>query len=82
LDKEIIKKNNIYASFIVLTLSLGLLFIYATTIQPIQILVPVNAAETTNATQQGKSAANQTGETLQSFANKTGEALQKINPLK
>jgi hypothetical protein len=89
LDKEITKKNNICVSFIVLTLSLGLLFIYVITIQPIQILAPANAAETTNATQQGKSAANQTGEKMQagaanvtqqgkSAANQTGETGQSL----
>jgi hypothetical protein len=38
--------------------------------------------ELTNATQESKSAANQTGEKGQSMLNKTGETLQQINPFK
>jgi hypothetical protein len=82
------KSNKISASFIILTLSFGLLFIYTTTIQGIQILTPVDAA-TTNATQGAKSAANQPGEKMQSgaanatqgaksAANQPGEAVKSI----
>jgi hypothetical protein len=80
--------NRIYTSFIVLALSLGLLFIYTTTIQPTQIPTPANAAST-NTTQGAKSAANQTGEKMQggaanvtqqgkSLMNKTGETLKSF----
>jgi hypothetical protein len=88
LDREIVKKSNhTSASFIVLTLSLGLLFMYTTTaVQWTQILTPAHAA-TTNSTEQAKSAANQTGEKMQagaanvtqgtkSAANQTGEKMQ------
>jgi hypothetical protein len=89
LNKEIVKKNkNIYASFVVLVLSLGLLFIYTTTIQSTQIFTYANAA-TTNATQGAKSTANQTGEKMQagatnatqgvkSTANQAGQTGQSI----
>jgi len=78
LNREIVKKSNhTSASFIVLTLSLGLLFMYTTTaVQWTQILTPAHAA-TTNSTEQAKSAANQTGEAGQSLMNKTGEFLNK-----
>jgi flagellar biosynthesis/type III secretory pathway protein FliH len=91
LNKEIVKKhssnNNVYASFVILTLSLGLLFLYTTTIQPAQIFTFANAATTTNATQGAQTAANQTGEKMQagaanatqqgkSAANQTGEKMQ------
>ena len=48
LDREIVKKSNhTSASFIVLTLSLGLLFMYTTTaVQWTQILTPAHAATT------------------------------------
>jgi hypothetical protein len=90
LNKEIVKKhssnNNVYASFVILTLSLGLLFIYTTTIQPAQIFTSANAA-TTNATQGAQTTVNQTGEKMQagaanvtqqgkSAANQTGEKMQ------
>jgi hypothetical protein len=88
LNREIVKKSNhTSASFIVLTLSLGLLFMYTTTaVQWTQILTPAHAA-TTNSTEQAKSAANQTGEKMQagaanvtqgtkSAANQTGEKMQ------
>ena len=72
MNKEILKKNNIaitnnnvYAAFIVLAVSLGLLFVYTTAIQPMQIVVTANAV---NATQKAKSAANQTGEKMQAGA--------------
>jgi hypothetical protein len=93
LNKEMMNKNNkISASFTILTLSFGLLFIYTTTIQWTQILTPVDAATTQhkdNPTQGAKSAANQTGEKMQSKAanatqagqsltNKTGEAVKSI----
>ena len=65
LNKEIVKKhssnNNVYASFVILTLSVGLLFLYTTTIQPAQIFTSANAATTTNATQRAQTTANQTG---------------------
>jgi hypothetical protein len=90
LNKEILKKNcsKNYASFVVLTLSLGLLFVYTTVIQSTQIFIPANAA-TTNATQGAQTAANQTGEKMQAGAanatqgaksvmNKTGETLQSF----
>ena len=90
LNREIVKKSNhTSASFIVLTLSLGLLFMYTTTaVQWAQILTPAYAA-TTNTTEQAKSAANQTGEKMQagtanvtqtgqSILNKTGEAIQSF----
>lgn len=75
LNKERAKNNrknndNIYASFVILTLSLGLFFIYTTAIQPAHIFTSANAA-TTNATQQAKSAANQTGEKMQAGATNT-----------
>jgi hypothetical protein len=84
------KNNKISASFTILTLSFGLLFIYTTTIQGTQILTPVDAATTQhkdNPTQGTKSAANQTGEKMQSgaanatqgtksAANQTGEKMQ------
>jgi type IV secretory pathway TrbL component len=91
LNKEIVKKhssnNNVYASFVILALSLGLLFLYTTTIQPAQIFTFANAATTTNATQGAQTAANQTGEKMQagaanatqqgkSTANQTGEKMQ------
>ena len=91
LNKEIVKKhssnNNVYASFVILTLSLGLLFLYTTTIQPAQIFTSANAATTTNATQRAQTTANQTGEKMQagaanvtqqgkSTANQTGEKMQ------
>jgi hypothetical protein len=86
------KNNKISASFTILTLSFGLLFIYTTTIQGTQILTPLDAATTQhkdNPTQGAKSAANQTGEKMQSGAanatqagqsptNKTGEAVKSI----
>ena len=86
------KNNKISASFTILTLSFGLLFIYTTTIQGTQILTPVDAATTQhkdNPTQGAKSAANQTGEKMQagatnvtqgtkSAANQTGEAGQSL----
>jgi len=88
LNKEILKKNcsKNYASFVVLTLSLGLLFVYTTAIQPTQIFTAANAA-TTNATQGAQTTANQTGEKMQagaanvtqqgkSAANQTGEKMQ------
>ena len=94
MNKEILKKNNItsnnnnsiHTAFIVLGVLLGMLFVYTTAIQPIQILVPANAV---NATQQAKSAANQTGEKMQAGAanvtqtgktmfNKTGETLKSF----
>jgi len=91
LNKELAKNNrknndNIYASFVILTLSLGLFFIYTTAIQPAHIFTSANAA-TTNATQQAKSAANRTGEKMQAgatnvsqqgkaTANQTGEKMQ------
>jgi uncharacterized protein HemX len=93
LNKEIVKKhssnNNVYASFVILTLSLGLLFLYTTTIQPAQIFTSANAATTTNATQGAKTTANQTGEKMQAGAanvtqgaksvmNKTGETLNHL----
>jgi hypothetical protein len=87
-NRKIVKKSNhTSASFIVLTLSLGLLFMYTTTaVQWAQILTPAHAA-TTNTTEQAKSAANQTGEKMQagaanvtqgtkSAANQTGEKMQ------
>jgi hypothetical protein len=87
-NRKIVKKSNhSSASFIVLTLSLGLLFMYTTTaVQWAQILTPAYAA-TTNTTEQAKSAANQTGEKMQagtanvtqgtkSAANQTGEKMQ------
>ena len=96
MKNNICNNNNVYTSFVILTISLGLFFTAT-------VIHPANAA-TTNATQGAQSAANQTGEkmqggaanmtqgaksimnktgeTLQSFANKTGEVLQKINPLK
>jgi hypothetical protein len=87
-NRKIVKKSNhTSASFIVLTLSLGLLFMYTTTaVQWTQILTPAHAA-TTNSTEQAKSAANQTGEKMQagaanvtqgtkSAANQTGEKMQ------
>ena len=90
LNREIVKKSNhTSTSFIVLTLSLGLLFMYTTTaVQWTQILTPAHAA-TTNSTEQAKSAANQTGEKMQagaanvtqgikSAANQTGEAGQSL----
>jgi hypothetical protein len=88
LNKEIVKKicSKNHPSFLVLALSLGLLFVYTTAIQPTQIFTPANAA-TTNATQGAQNAANQTGEKMQagaanvtegakSIMNKTGETLQ------
>jgi hypothetical protein len=93
LNKEIVKKhssnNNVYASFVILTLSVGLLFLYTTTIQPAQIFTFANAATTTNATQRAQTTANQTGEKMQagaanvtqgakSIMNKTGETLQSF----
>ena len=86
MNEKINKKDNLNASFIILALSLGLLFIYTTTIQSTQILTPAKAAST-NTTQGAKSAANQTGEKLQagaanvtqqgkSTANQTGEKMQ------
>jgi hypothetical protein len=87
-NRKIVKKSNhTSASFIVLTLSLGLLFMYTTTaVQWTQILTPAHAA-TTNSTEQSKSAANQTGAKMQagaanvtqgtkSAANQTGEKMQ------
>ena len=65
------KNNKISASFTILTLSFGLLFIYTTTIQGTQILTPVDAATTQhkdNPTQGAKYPANQTGEKMQSGA--------------
>ena len=89
MNKNILKRGNIHsihAAFIVLAISLGLLFVYTTAIQPIQILVPASAV---NATQQAKSTANQTGEKMQAGAanvtqtgkailNKTGETLKSF----
>ena len=88
MKKHSSNNNNVYASFVILTLSLGLLFIYTTTIQPAQIFTSANAA-TTNATQGAQTAANQTGEKMQagaanvtqgdkSIMNKTGETLQSF----
>ena len=68
-----------YTSLVVLTLSLGLLVYITTAIQPTQILVPANAANT-NATQQAKSTANQTGEKAQAGAtNATQQAKSGAN---
>jgi hypothetical protein len=88
LNKEIVKKicSKNHPSFLVIALSLGLLFVYTTAIQPTQIFTPANAA-TTNATQGAQNAANQTGEKMQagaanvtqqgkSTANQTGEKMQ------
>ena len=61
------KYNKNYTTLVVLTLSLGLIYTTTTAIQPSQILVPANA-ENTNATQQAKSTANQTGEKAQAGA--------------
>ena len=74
-------KARVTVSLVIMTLSLGLIFVYSTAIQRTQILTPVDAA-ITNATQGAKSAANQTGEAVKSLANKTGETLQRINPFK
>jgi hypothetical protein len=81
--------SNVYASFVILTLSLGLLFLYTTTIHPAQIFTTANTATTTNATQGAQTTANQTGEKMQAGAanvtqgaksvmNKTGETLQSF----
>jgi phage-related protein len=75
-----------HSSFLVLALSLWLLFVYTAAIQSTQIFTPANAA-TTNATQGAQNAANQTGEKMQagaanvtqqgkSAANQTGEKMQ------
>ena len=88
MNEKINKKDNLNASFIILALSLGLLFIYTTTIQSTQILTPAKAAST-NTTQGAKSAANQTWEKMQagaanvtqqgkSLMNKTGETLKSF----
>ena len=90
MNKKLLKNNNnstnAYASFVILTISLGLFFLYATAIQPTQIFTSANAA-TTNSTQEAKSTANQTGEKMQAgaanmtqkgkaTANQTGEKMQ------
>ena len=68
MNKEIVKKySNDYKPLVALTLSLGLLIYTTMAIQPTQILVHANA-ENTNATQQAKSGANQTGEKMQAGA--------------
>jgi type IV secretory pathway TrbL component len=79
LKKNICNNNNVYTSFVILTISLGLFFTAT-------VIHPANAA-TTNATQGAQSAANQTGEKMQggaanmtqqgkSAANQTGEKMQ------